>query len=68
MQTETANGIRSEVHVEIRCTNQRGVVTSPGKAVVLLPSREHGEVVLPRPPANSLNGMLEYEIDRLRPE
>ena len=38
---------RSEVHIEMRCTNQRGVVTSPGKAVVLLPSREHGDVVLP---------------------
>jgi acyl dehydratase len=67
VQTETAQGIRSEVHVEIRCTNQRGVVTSPGKAVVLLPSREHGDVVLPKPPADSLERMLEHEIERLRP-
>ncbi len=67
-QTETAHGVRSEVHLEIRCTNQRGVVTSPGKAVVLLPSREHGEVVLPSPPVDSLDGMLTHEIDRLKPE
>ncbi len=67
VQTDTASGVRSEVHVEIRCTNQRGVVTSPGKAVVLVPSREHGDVVLPRPPANSLDDMLQYEIERLRP-
>jgi acyl dehydratase len=68
LQTETPHGLRSEVHVEMRCTNQRGVVTSPGKAIVLVPSREHGDVVLPRPSADSLQGMLEYEIDRLAPE
>ena len=67
VQTETPTGVRSEAHLEIRCTNQRGVVTSPGKAIVLLPSREHGDVVLPKPPASSLDGMLHYEIERLRP-
>ena len=56
VQTETPQGIRSEVHLEIRCTNQRGVVTSPGKAVVLLPSREHGDVVLPSPPVDEPPG------------
>jgi len=56
-----------EVHLELRVTNQRGVVTTPGRAVVLLPSREHGEVVLPTPPADSIESMLEWEIDRLRP-
>ena len=68
VQTETVAGVRSEVHLVIRCTNQRGAVTSPGKAVVLLPSREHGDVVLPKPPADSLDAMLQYEIDRLAPE
>jgi acyl dehydratase len=68
VQTETPGGVRSEVHVEVRCTNQRGVVTSPGTAIVLVPSRQHGDVVLPKPPADSLQGMLEYEIDRLKPE
>jgi acyl dehydratase len=67
-QIETADGVRSEVHLEIRVTNQRGVVTSPGTAVVLLPSREHGAVTLPRPPADSIDGMLEHEVARLRDE
>ena len=67
-QVDTDDGVRSEVHVTMRVTNQRGVVTSPGKAVVLLPSREHGEVRLPRPPARDVQGMLAHEIDRLRPQ
>ena len=67
VQTETADGIRSEVHLVIRCTNQRGVVTSPGKAVVIVPSREHGPVSLPNPPAHTVDEMLAYEIDRLKP-
>jgi acyl dehydratase len=67
-QIETRDGVRSEVHLAIRCTNQRDTVTSPGKAVVLLPSREHGAVNLPRPPVATVRDMLEYEIDRLKPE
>lgn len=67
-QTETAAGVRSEAHLEIRVTNQLGEVTSPGRAVVLLPSREHGAVELPTPPANSIDGMLRSEIDRLSPD
>ncbi len=65
-QVEGPDGVRSEVHLDIRVTNQRGVVTSPGSAVVLLPSREHGPVVLPHPPADSIEAMREHEIDRLR--
>ncbi len=68
VQTETPDGVRSEVHLEIRVTNQRGTVTSPGKAVVLLPSREHGDVVLPRPPASDQESMLTHEIERLAPD
>jgi acyl dehydratase len=67
-QSETANGMRSEVHLSLTCTNQRGVVTSPGKAVVLLPSREHGPVTLPDPPARNVQGILDHEIERLQPE
>ncbi|MBV9512328.1 MAG: MaoC family dehydratase N-terminal domain-containing protein [Caulobacteraceae bacterium] len=37
------------VDVAVRCTNQRGEVTAPGHATVMLPSREHGPVVLPLP-------------------
>ncbi|HNI35290.1 MAG TPA: MaoC family dehydratase N-terminal domain-containing protein [Microthrixaceae bacterium] len=65
-QVDSADGVRCEVHLDIRVTNQRGTVTSPGTAVVLLPSREHGSVMLPKPPAGSIAGMLAYEIERLR--
>jgi acyl dehydratase len=40
------------VDIEMRGTNQRDVVTCPGKATVALPSREHGIVKLPDPPAD----------------
>lgn len=40
------------VDIEMRGTNQRGVVTCPGKATVALPSRDHGPVILPTPPAD----------------
>jgi acyl dehydratase len=62
-QVETAGGVRNEVHLSLRITNQRGEVTSPGKAVVLLPSREHGPVVLPDPPADSIESMLAHEVE-----
>ncbi len=41
--------VGSEVHLEIWIEDQRGVVISPGSAVVLLPSRAKGPVVLPPP-------------------
>ena len=43
---------RCLVDIEMRGTNQRDVVTCPGKATVALPSREHGPVVVPEPPAD----------------
>ncbi|MFI5041027.1 MAG: MaoC family dehydratase N-terminal domain-containing protein [Acidimicrobiales bacterium] len=43
---------RCVVDIEMRGTNQRDVLTCPGKATVALPSREHGPVVLPDPPAD----------------
>jgi acyl dehydratase len=39
------------VELALRATNQKGELTAPGSAVVLLPSREHGPVVLPEAPA-----------------
>ena len=45
-----AEGSSHYVMIEMRATNQRGEVTAPGRATVLLPSREHGPVVLPDPP------------------
>jgi len=58
---------RNEVHLDIRCTNQRGVVTSPGRAVVLLPTRE-APVVLPEPPAASMEELIEYDVARIAAE
>ena len=40
------------VDIEMRGTNQRGVVTCPGTATVALASREHGPAVLPEAPAD----------------
>lgn len=39
------------VDIEMRGTNQREVVTCPGRATVALPSREHGPATLPEPPS-----------------
>jgi acyl dehydratase len=45
-----AAGERPAVDLDIRAENQRGELTTPGHATVLLPSREHGPVRLPDPP------------------
>jgi len=45
-----ADGDRPAIDVELRAENQRGAVTTPGHATILLPSREHGAVRLPDPP------------------
>ena len=37
----------AQVICDIWAENQRGEVTAPGQAIVLLPSREHGEVPIP---------------------
>jgi acyl dehydratase len=56
---------RNEVHLEVRCVNQRGETTTPGTAVVLLPSRDKA-VELPAPPAPTLEGMVAHELERFR--
>jgi acyl dehydratase len=48
-----ADGDRPAVDLELVATNQRGAVTTPGTATVLLPSREHGPVRLPDPPGGA---------------
>jgi acyl dehydratase len=60
-------GIRSnngwpEVTVEVRCTNQDGVVTASSTARVRLPSEEHGLPDYPAAPADHglLPGMMGY--------
>lgn len=54
---------RNEVHLEVSCHNQRGEVTTPGTAVVLLPTRD-AAVELPTPPADNLDDLLRAEVAR----
>lgn len=44
---------RPAVDVELEAVNQRGEVTTPGHATILLPSRERGPVQLPEPPGGA---------------
>jgi hypothetical protein len=55
-----AAGARPAVDLELEARNQRDEVTTPGRATILLPSREHGPVRLPDPPggATDLPGAL----------
>jgi acyl dehydratase len=53
---------RCLVDIEMRGTNQRELVTCPGKATVALPSREHGAVVLPTAPTE----LSQQAADRLQ--
>ena len=48
-----AEGDRPAVDLQLAATNQRGTVSSPGTATVLLPSRERGAVRLPDPPGGA---------------
>ena len=54
---------RPAVDVELRAENQRGVVTTPGHATILLPSREHGPVRLPDPPGGATD--LQQALDAI---
>ncbi len=55
-----AEGDRPAVKIELSARNQRGEITTPGHATILLASREYGPVVLPDPPggATDLTGAL----------
>jgi len=61
-----AEGDRPAVDLEIWGENQRGEITTPGHATLLLPSREHGDVRLPDPPggASDLQGALDGLAER----
>jgi hypothetical protein len=50
-----ADDDRPAVELECRGENQRGEVTTPGHATILLPSHEHGPVRLPDPPGGARN-------------
>jgi acyl dehydratase len=60
------DGGRPAVDLEISGENQRGEVTTPGHATILLPSREHGPVRLPDPPggAATCEGLLAALVER----
>jgi hypothetical protein len=57
---------RNEVHLEVWCENQRGETTTPGTAVLLLPTRRRPRLDLPSPPAHDLDGMVRHELERYR--
>jgi hypothetical protein len=44
---------RPAVDVDLQAVNQRGELTTPGHATILLPSREMGPVQLPEPPGGA---------------
>jgi acyl dehydratase len=48
-----ADGDRPAVDLELSVENQRGELTTPGSATILLPSRRHGAVRLPDPPGGA---------------
>ena len=50
-----APGNRPAVDLDLWGVNQRGDITTPGHATILLPSREHGPVRLPDPPGGATN-------------
>lgn len=61
-----ADDVGPAVDLEIWGENQRGEVTTPGHASVLLPSREHGPVRLPEPPrgARTTQATLDALVER----
>ncbi|MFA9565068.1 MAG: MaoC family dehydratase N-terminal domain-containing protein [Acidimicrobiales bacterium] len=61
-----AGGDRPAVDLEVQGENQRGELTTPGHATVLLPSREHGPVRLPEPPggATTCQATLDALVER----
>lgn len=54
---------RNEIHLKVWCENQRGEISTPGTAVVLVPTRD-AVVTLPEPPAPDLDGMLAHELTK----
>jgi acyl dehydratase len=61
-----ADGDRPAVDLELSARNQRGEITTPATATILLPSREHGAVRLPDVPgqATTLEAAFDATIAR----
>jgi acyl dehydratase len=53
------------IELDVFCENQHGMVTSPGTAVVILPSRATGPVQLPMPVTEDPAGLLLHTIEEL---
>jgi len=56
---------RNEVHLEVRVENQWGTTTSPGSAIVLLPTRGQRRADPPAPASSNVEEMVKHEIKRL---
>jgi acyl dehydratase len=59
------------VELTLAGTNQRGEITAPGTATVILPTKESGSIVLPAPPADMCRRgaeMLQGASDRILSE
>ncbi|MCY3967947.1 MAG: MaoC family dehydratase N-terminal domain-containing protein [bacterium] len=54
---------RNMVELEIWCENQRGEVTAPGRAKVLLPSRARGPVIIPATDIKPSPLKTQYAVD-----
>jgi acyl dehydratase len=54
-----------EVHVDVWVENQHGTITSPGNAVVLLPTRK-APVTLPKPASSDIDATFAHEVERYR--
>jgi acyl dehydratase len=54
---------RHEVHLAVECVNQRGMTISPGTAIVVLPSRATGDIVMPKPAVEDTVGLLMHDIE-----
>jgi hypothetical protein len=61
-----AQGDRPAADLDVWCENQRGQVTTPGHATILLPSRESGPVRLPDPPGGATD--LQSALDAIAGE
>ena len=59
---------RFEVHLDVWCVNRAGEKSSLGNAVILLPSKEHGAVLLPEPPADNLTDLIQFEVAKYNQE
>jgi acyl dehydratase len=65
-RTYLADGGRPAVDADVWGENQRGEVTTPGHATMLLPSRDHGPVRTPDPPggATTCQATLDALVER----